>query len=100
MIVIANAANPKSAGVRKWARTIVLIKPRKLTTIPAALTHAVPFSNLPRTFSKTLSKNGDQMLDKIVCPYSMNALRQSGRRFFTINFIGLGCNLRFSLSRY
>jgi hypothetical protein len=42
---------------------MVLINPRKLVTNPAALIHAVPFANFPRTPSKTLSKNGDQMLE-------------------------------------
>ena len=34
----------------------MLIVPRKFTTSPAALIHAEPFANFPRTLSKTLSK--------------------------------------------
>jgi hypothetical protein len=93
MIVIPNAAIPKSAGVRKWARTIVLMNPRKLTTRPAALTHAVPLSNFPRTLSKTRSKNGDQMLDQMICPYSMIVSRQSGCIFRLPKFGGLAQSL-------
>ncbi len=59
-MVVANATKPKSAGVRKRARTIVLINPREFVTTPAALIQTVPLAIFPRTPSKASSKNCDQ----------------------------------------